>query len=197
MKIKHSYTIRIVIMAITFGAVCFSACKDKRKDNITKIVKEWTGKEILFPEGLACTSMGRDTSCVDLYSDSYKILLYVDSTGCTSCRLNLSDWNRIMGESDSAFITKPKFVFVFQPKKSDEKELHYVLESNGFCHPVFVDKENEFNKTNKFPSNPDYQCFLLDKDNKVIMVGNPSQNTGIWTLYKSVINREKETTAHL
>jgi len=182
MKIKRTYTTRIIIIAITFGAVCFSSCKDQRRKNAVKIVKEWTGKEISFPEGLTCTFMGRDTTCVDLYGDNYKVLLYVDSIGCTSCRLNLSDWKRIIDESDSIFITKPEFVFVFQPKKRLEKELHYILRSKGFRHPVFVDKENEFNEINIFPSNPDYQCFLLNKNNKVVMVGNPSHNTEIWAL---------------
>ena len=44
----------------------------------------------------------------------------------------------------------------------------------------------------KFPSNPEYQCFLLDKDNKVLLVGNPALVSGIWILYKRVIN-ERET----
>ena len=98
-----------------------------------------------------------------------------------------------MKESDSVFTSKPEFVFFFQPKKRDEKELQSIFRNNGFHHPVFIDKENEIGKINNFPSNPEYQCFLLDKDNKVIMVGNPSLNTGIWTLYKRVIS-ESETT---
>ena len=176
----------------------FTSCKEsKRKSSIAKIVSEWIGKEIMFPEWLECTSMGNKTNCIALYSESFKILLYVDSLGCTSCRLNLSDWKKIMDETNSEFITKPEFIFFFQPKKSDEKELQYILLSKGFRHPVFVDKDNLVNKINNFPSDPEYQCFLLDKNNKVVMVGNPSQNTGIWTLYKSIINREKETTTHL
>ena len=178
-------------MAITFGAVCFSSCKDKRKDSIAKIVQEWTGKEVRFPEELACTFMGKDTSCVDLYSDSYKILLYVDSTGCTSCRLNLPDWNRIMDESDSIFTNPPEFIFIFQPKKRDESELQHIFRTSGFRYPVFIDKENTINKLNNFPSKPEYQCYLLGKDNKVVIVGNPATNRGVWDLFKRII-RESE-----
>ena len=140
--------------------------------------------------------MGRDTTCIDVYSDNYKILLYVDSVGCTSCRLTLADWRRIMNESDSVFVRKPEFVFIFQPKMSDEQELYAILRNKGFRHPVFIDKDNAFNKINKLPSNPAYQSFLLDRDNRVVMVGNPSMIKGIWTLYKKVIT-ERETTARL
>jgi len=40
---------------------------------------------------------------------------------------------------------------------------------------------------NRFPIQTQYQCFLLDKDNKVLMVGNPVLNYEIWKLYKEQI----------
>ena len=72
------------------------------------------------------------------------------------------------------------------------KELKIIFSNYGFFHPVFIDKENSTDKINKFPSNPLYQCFLFDKINKVVLAGNPSLNSGIWTLFKRVITeREK------
>jgi hypothetical protein len=117
-------------------------------------------------------------------------MLYVDSVGCTGCRLKLSEWKKIMQESDTVFARKPEFVFFFQPKKKDEKELVFIFRQNGFLHPVFVDRENEFGKLNSFSSKPEYQCFLLDEDNKVIIVGNPSLNPGIWALFKKIITEK-------
>ena len=175
-----------------FIVICFPSCrKNKRKEDAVKIVKEWTGKEIRFPQGLSCTSVGKDTTCVDLYTDNYKVILYVDSLGCTSCRLKLAEWNKIMRESDSVFVRKPEFVFFFQPKKREEKEMQSIFRQNGFKHPVFIDKENEIGKMNQFPSNPEYQCFLIDKSNKVLLVGNPSLVSGIWLLFKRVINERE------
>jgi len=184
--------INIYYLAV-FIVIFYSSCvKNKRKEDAMKIVKEWTGKEIKFPNDLSCTFLGNDTIGIDLYSENFKIVLYVDSLGCTSCRLRLSEWKKIMQESDSVFIRRPEFVFIFQPKKGDEKELQFIFKQNGFTHPVFIDKENEIGKLNKFPSNPEYQCFLLDKENKVLVVGNPSLISGVWILYKTVIiKREK------
>ena len=188
MKIKHIYTKRFFVITVTCCAFCFSSCKDARREDATKIVSEWTGKQIKFPDGLSCTSMGKDTTCIDLYSDNYKILLYVDSLGCSSCRLKLSEWKQIMAEADSLFNGKVDFLFYFQPKKQDEKELQFLFRSNGFNHPVFIDLKNEIDRINKFPSQTGYQCFLLDRDNKVLMIGNPSVNTGIWQLFKGYIS---------
>ena len=178
----------LVILVIVFS---YSCRKDVRRENAAKTIKEWTGKEIKFPKELAITSIGRDTTCIDLYNDNFKILLYVDSSGCTSCRLKLYEWKMIIDESDSIFLKKPEFVFIFQPKKRDERELQIILIQNGFDHPFFIDKDNEIGRLNAFPSNSDYNCFLLDKDNKVIVIGNPVQNSGIWQLFKKVI-RERE-----
>ena len=183
---KENMRIRFLIIT-ALVAVCFSSCKDVQYENAAKIVKEWIGKEIKFPKDISCTSMGKDTTCVDLYSDNYKILLYVDSHDCTSCRLNLAGWKKIINESDTAFSKPPEFIFFFQPKQKDEEALQHIFRSNVFRHPVFIDKENEIDKLNKLPTKPEFQCFLLDKDNKVIMVGDPSTNQGIWTLYKKVI----------
>ncbi|MDR0423817.1 MAG: hypothetical protein LBH46_04520 [Rickettsiales bacterium] len=183
----------VFIFSIFIILLCFSSCtKNGTKEHARKIVVEWTGKEVRFPKELSCTSMGKDTTCIDLQNDNYKILLYVDSLGCTSCRLKLAEWKKIMKEADSVFSRKPEFVFFFQPKKKDEKELQFIFKQNSFRHPVFIDKQNEINKLNSFPSQTEYQCFLLDKDNKVLIVGNPSLNSGIWTLFKKVI-AERET----
>jgi len=192
MRNKFTYTEQRFAIIVALIVIYFSSCKkNKQKEDATKIVKEWTGKEIKFPKGLTCTSMGKDTTCVDLYSDNYKILLYVDSLGCTSCRLKLPEWKKIINESDSVFSNRPDFIFFFQPKQKDERELQQILRSNGFRHPAFIDKENEIDKLNKFASKPEYQCFLLDKDNKVVIVGDPSLNKGIWDLFKRIITESK------
>jgi hypothetical protein len=195
MKIKFfvvkqpDYKFKTIILVFWAVIFLFSSCKSNHKrETIATIVKEWIGKEIVFPNGISCTSMGSDTTCIDLYTDNYKIMLYVDSIGCTSCRLDLFDWKRIMEESDTVFIRKPEFVVFFQPKRRNDLEFQTLIRQKRFFHPVFIDTENEIGKLNKFPSNLEHQCFLLDKDNKVIMIGNPAFNRSIWTLYKRIIS---------
>ena len=167
----------------------FCACKeDRKRQNIQQVVAEWTGKEILFPAGIPCQSSGADNPCIDFSNQNYKILLYVDSAGCSSCRLKqLSEWKRIIEETDSLFSGEVDFLFFFQPKKQDEKELQYIFRGNDFIHPVFIDTKNEIEKLNNFPSQIEYQCFLLDRDNKVLMIGNPSINNAIWQLFRKII----------
>jgi hypothetical protein len=132
---------RIFIITLLI-AICFSSCrKNKQLDDAMNIVNAWTGKTIRFPRELSCISMEKDTACIDLYSNNFKILLYVDSQGCTSCRLKLSNWKKIMADSDTIFSKKPEFIFIFQPKKSDEEDLQYIFKVHRFRHPVFIIKK--------------------------------------------------------
>ena len=88
---------------------------------ISQIVKEWQNKEIIFPYSLQSKIMGKDTACNYLLNKKYKILLYVDSTACTECKLQLYEWYKLIKESQK-YTDSLSFIFVVQtpnPKKID------------------------------------------------------------------------------
>ena len=181
----------------------FSCKKDEKRTEAEKIVKEWIGKEIKFPADYECNLLGKDTTlCTELLDARYKILLYIDSTGCTDCKLRLHDWKRLIQDADSLFTgNELSFLFFFYPK--NKKELQFLFKRDQFNYPVFVDNVNQINVLNSFPDKQSYQCFLLDKDNKVVMIGNPTLNPKIWELYKEQVSgqssnkNEKTTTVEL
>ena len=154
-------------MLVLFVAI--SCKKDEKKAEAQKIVIEWTGKEIIFPADIECTYLGRDTVCPDR-DTPYKILLYTDSTGCTDCKLQLYKWSTLVEEAETIMPGKISFHFYFQPK--DEKELKFMLRRDNFRQAVYIDRRSKLNGVNKLPDNMSYQCFLLDKDNKVVLIGN-------------------------
>ena len=178
---------RLLFFLLILFIIC--SCKDnKRLEDAAKIVSEWAEKEILFPENVSCYVSGKDTLselCSEWFQKEYKILLYVDSAGCSSCRLKLMEWKQLMEEADSLFHGKVGFLLYFQPK--NVKEMGYLFLRDQFDYPVFMDTKGAINSMNKFPQAMQYQCFLLDRDNKVMMVGNPVSNMRIWELYKAQI----------
>jgi hypothetical protein len=179
---------RILLLFLILSVI---ACKDKNRMDAQQIVGEWVGKEIRIPDNVLCAVMGKDTvldACQALMDAEYKVLLYVDSSGCSSCRLNLFQWETLMSESDSLFRGKLNFLFFFQPKSKNE--LSILFRQEKFNHPVFIDMKNTINRLNHFPAKPEYQCFLLDKANKVQIIGNPTLNPKIWDFYKQIITGE-------
>lgn len=165
--------------------VCFTACRKDPLREAKKIVKEWTGKTILIPADIPCTVLGEETVCPE-FSAPYKILLYTDSAGCISCKLNLAEWQYIIEEAESLFPGQLDFAFYFQPKR--EKELIYLMKQDNFDYPVFIDRRHQFNELNHLPEKMEFQCFLLDHENRVQLIGNPSLNPQIWELFKQKIS---------
>jgi hypothetical protein len=192
-KLKDRKMKNGIVLLMMFLA--FFACKeDKKRTEIGQIVNEWTGKEIRFPDDFQCNVWGKDTAsvlCAGLMDTEYKILLYIDSAGCSSCRLKLFLWKQLITEADSLFEGKLSFLLFFQPK--NEKEMNFLFQRDKFDYLVFIDRNKTINQLNHFPEKPEYQCFLLDKNNKVLMIGNPALNPKIWELYKQTISGQAQT----
>ncbi|MDR1913018.1 MAG: DUF1573 domain-containing protein, partial [Clostridiales bacterium] len=142
------------------------SCKgNNKKLDITRLVTEWQGKEIVFPEKPVFTRYLTDTTDYRISQSEYRVLVYVDSIGCISCKLQLSKWKELIAYTDSLSGGTVPFLFFFHPK--DTKELRYLLRQDGFDLPVCIDLQDELNKRNHFPSDMTFQTFLLDRDNKV------------------------------
>lgn len=152
---------------------------------MSRLVQEWSGKEIVYPSNMQFTSLGQETT--DLPKTRFTIITYVDSTGCISCKLELSQWKRLITEFDS--INNVSVLFVFHPK--DVEEMVYLLKRDDFIHPVCIDAEDAFNKLNKFPTDMMFQTFLLNEDNKVIAMGNPIHNPKVKELYLKITLGDK------
>ena len=122
-----------------------------------------------------------DTTDYQIPQSEYKVLIYVDSIGCTSCKLQLHKWKELIEYTNSVTQNKVPFLFFFHPK--DAKEIRYLLKRDGFDHPICIDLDDRLNKLNKFPADMTFQTFLLDKNNKVAVLGNPVHNTAVKDLY--------------
>ncbi|WP_279134976.1 DUF1573 domain-containing protein [Parabacteroides johnsonii] len=158
-----------------------TACKENNKEKFALLVQEWQGKEIVFPQDMAFTRFVTEPVDYRILDAEYKVLVYVDSVGCTSCKLQLPKWQKLIAHVDSATNGNIPFIFVFQSK--DDRELRYILKCDNFDRPVCIDRNNRFNSSNRFPQDITFQTFLLNKDNKVKVIGNPVHNLAVRDLY--------------
>ena len=181
-----------------FLALCvclfITSCSESEKERLGRLVKEWEGKEILFPAHSTFTIQGKDTVDFDYKDAEYKIVTYIDSIGCTSCKLQLHRWKELVKEVDSLTNGNVPFLFYFHPK--DMKELRYFIRRDVFTYPVSFDEKDDFNRLNHFPSEMMFQTFLLDKENRVIALGNPVQNPKVKELYFNLIKGNVKTTSN-
>ena len=184
--------LRIIVGSVAcLFSLFFVSCTCGRNEEKTKtvqLVSFWKGKEIIFPSLSFFTIQGKDTATYSYANATYKVLSYVDSVGCMSCKLHLSFWKSYVAQMDSMFETDVSFLFFMHPKRL--KDLRLLLERERFVYPVCVDMKDSLNKLNHFPSDISYQTFLLDKDNKVLAIGNPVLNPKVKDLYLRIIRGE-------
>ena len=168
------------VILILFSFLFFFSCSNVKKKQVEILVNEWNNKEICFPAHPVFTRQLTDTVLYRIPKSDYKVVVFVDSVGCVSCKLQLSRWKEFMHEVDSLSDGAVPFVFFFQSK--DLRELRYILKCDGFSHPVCIDTDDEFNRLNHFPGEMMFQTFLVDSENRV-KVGNPIHNLSVKELY--------------
>lgn len=164
------------------------SCERSGKSYVISILQEWENKQILFPPNIAFTIQGKDTVVFPLNSN-FKILTYIDSKGCLSCELKLAEWKRMINKVNSLMGDSVRFVFLFSPDRVEDA--FYTLRGAKFTYPVCLDEKKRMNQLNRFPAEMAFQTFLLDKDNRVLAIGNPIHNPEVKDLYFKIIQGEK------
>ena len=168
-----------------------ASCQESREEAMLRLVNEWNGKEIKFPARSVFTIQGKDTVDIEFGKADYKVITYIDSVGCTSCKLQLPQWKKLVAEVDSLTGGSVPFLFYFHPK--DRKELHYLTRRDDFTNPVCFDERDELNRLNQFPTDMTFQTFLLNNDNKVVAMGNPVHNPKVKELYLGLITGSRSS----
>ena len=81
-----------------------------------------------------------------------------------------------------------QFLFFFAPQ--NKEGLLHELRINRFDYPMNIDRNDSLEILNSFPKEIAFQTFLLDKDNKVLAIGNPVLNPKVKDLYLRIIRGE-------
>lgn len=169
-----------------------SSCNySNQETHLKTLFGKWLGQKIIFPNCTRFSSLSKDEA-LDLLSEKrdYLILSYVDSTGCTNCKMQLNTWKDFLNKKDSLLDKKVMFALIIHPFSS--KKVVDLLKDHHFDYPVCIDEQDSLNILNHFPSDPRFQTFLLDKNNRVVAIGNPVHNPKVKELYMKIIKGEKE-----
>lgn len=166
------------------------SCHNKNKEKVENIIKEWIGKEITYPNSIF-TIKGKDTVFVNPDKYTFKILCYVNKEGCTSCKLKLREWDKYIKDMKKEYHKNIGFFFYYSPNNT--KEITYHLIKEDFNYPVCIDIKDSINIINKLPVNSQFQTFLLDKNNKIIAIGNPILSSKVQEMFSYILSNKINT----
>jgi len=161
--------------------------KTKQEERYAEIVSQWQGREIKLPAVMTDFLTG-DT--INLDDADFTILTYVDSTGCTGCKMKLPIWDDIIQNLESNTEATVNVVMVINPKQS--VYISSLFRQDLKRRPIaYVDSSGYIEYNNKFPTDMMFQSVLLDRERRVLTIGNPAYNSGIHALYTAIVSGGK------
>ena len=174
--------------------ICVACREQKSSTQLERAYAALEGSHITFPDNMQLTYEGKDT-VINHHSDAnFKLVIYRDSLSCNQCYVEtFSDWEKLINEYDSCFNKKLDFVFILSPLSKNEEDLRLNILGMEFKHPIYFDRKGSFQKANpQIPRMPMLQVFLLDKNNQVIMIGDPLANKGINQLLRKKVQPARD-----
>jgi hypothetical protein len=176
----------VYLILIVFIIGVFSCSQKKRQAN--DIVIEWMQKEVIIPKNILYKTITKDTANISIFKTQFKILVSIDSVGCSACKLKLNQWKEYV-DYCKLNLYDVSFLFVISKRKDIEFEHRLILEN--FTYPIIFDPKDEFGKLNKFPKNDEFRTFLLNDKNRVVLIGSPIKNNNIRKMYDEIFRAEK------
>lgn len=152
----------------------------------TRIYNEIRGlsnQKISFVEGFTELRCNSSVKLDSLLKKEIKIVSYIDNIPCTSCALRtLKLWQREINniDNDIAYI-----IVVY----ADDRTFINMADTISLDLPLMYYDSNKFGESNNLEGLlARNRTFLLNKDNKVVLVGEPFGRDKLAKLYKRCID---------
>lgn len=160
----------------------FDGCVDSANTRYTRV-----GDRIGFPSNAVFWDYSADT-IVTVPDNCCKIVCYVDSSGCTNCRVKFAAWTRFSERIEEKYGNSVMCLFVFNPRSGFDTYGYF--RTRRFYIPVFTDTFGLFGKMNKIkPSaNLSTQTMLLSAEDSIILIGNPIISSAMEQSYLSALD---------
>ena len=118
----------------------------------------------------------------------FKMIVFSDSTDCTGCYIKqLNLWNDFLYLGKK---TKGKFVFMFimEVEPTQYNMVYNALREAELRHSVYLDTLCVFRNNNpQLPESRLFHTFVVNRDNKAVLVGNPIKNEKIEKMFLTLL----------
>ena len=172
-------------LLIPISIILLSSCtKHPRKKQIGQLFST----EIILPDTSSLFNKALDSINLNIPA---KMVVYFDAETCASCALSrIWEWDEV-SHITQASNGKYQTLFIFTPKQKDLSTVKRVFQGMHMENKlVYIDDRQDFITNNPtIPEDAMFHTFLLDRKNKIVLVGNPVHNEKLWELYKNTIDQ--------
>ena len=129
---------------------------------------------------------------ISLLRRPLKMVVYLNQEGCEGCKTQAILPVLYMYALENKQFDSFSVIFILSP--SDVQSSWQLLEQMRFRHTVFFDLDGSFDRLNPhLPKIEQFHTFLLNEENRIILVGNPVNNPKLKKLYLAELNKYHQT----
>lgn len=177
----------VMPLLLIFSMIMMSCGRCKLEEDISRLMNKKI--TVSYDSLLNCSNekiVYPDTS-------QYRYIVYLDSMVCSSCTLKNMYYWEVLQDSIATLGKDVGLVFIYAPSKEEIRRFITDLKHTREEFVSLVDTSGYFIRTNSFiPENSNLHAFLLDRNNKIIMVGNAQTNPEIEKLLFNIIHKSDE-----
>lgn len=171
-------------------SLILGSCKDKSEEIQEKIFMMKSAPIHLPLDEMSCWINDSIQANRPWEQAQIRLVVYIDSFICTECTMNSLylwyDYTMIEKKYKDLF----QLCFIIKSNRKDEQSLVSAFRYTGLNHPIYIDTTNTFMKANpNIPIEEPYHTFLLNKNDSVVLVGDPLKNTQIKNLYEKTLEK--------
>lgn len=192
MEIKYlhiSLITTLCVLSLQFMS-CNENTQNRQKLIVTEnIITELKGKQIFIPDSVAFIYKDSiyKTNILNAKNKKFTIISIINGD-CNICVESLQKWkDDFIDELDTGKVAYNFYI-------STEKTYNFMIAIYPQINldlPLILDTSEYFIRQNKLDKYDDrFRTFLLDKDNKIILTGNPIHNAKIKNLFIQEIKKD-------
>lgn len=125
---------------------------------------------------------------VSFGENDYKLVVYIDSLECSSCFVqHLFLYDNLY----KSLASRCDLVMILFPSANELSKVRHMLSLENHSYPIIVDETGCFERLNPgLPSDIRFHSFLLGKDNRPLVIGDPVKYPSILRLIRKTIYNE-------
>lgn len=137
-------------------------------------INDFIGKEITWPNNE-----------MKMTNDNRILILIQNTKECSICNMQIYNWYIYNLELQRKKMNCD-IVYILSEKHSLDEETKRMLSTYGLKYSFSLET---FMKTNITLKNNRYNTFLINQQNKIVLIGSPIDNLELWGLYKKQLSK--------
>lgn len=163
----------VAMASVAFLLSCGSKNENASQTALKEVLVQYIGNELKLPSESECL-LWDETSGLDDLDVDFMVVSYIDSEGCTPCHLHLPYWKEFNERLERLSGAVATAVLIICPDTLEK--VAQFLHTAAYDYPVIVDTTGKFSKLNKLPEEGFLRTFLIDRNRRILSVGNPIEN---------------------